>query len=463
MTHRNRRGSSCILPAAMAIQSGARRSALVCLSTLSLCAVLCPTPAAHATPQDLYGFGVRSPGLAMTGVSFTNNWEGVYLNPAGLGAARRRAISFGFQAAAYDLQLDGDRYPLESARGSTIGFHLPLPFGDFLEDRLVLGGGFYTPANVLLRGEVAFPEIAQWPVLGRGQSIALQVGLGFDFHGILDGFRIGIGMSALANVVGALSVRLDESSTFVSNVETQLLTVFAPIAGLQLTQPEWGIGAVYRHEVRSEMDLRIEIADLPVSLPMVSVNGLIQYDPPQLALEGYWQPIPQIRVVLNATTRFWSAYSGPYRPTTVNSNIAPAPGFADTFSPRLALEATLHDGRLTGSLRIGYALELTPAPAARVANERNADGSVHLEGGMPVTRPIRFIDNDRHVLTGGAGLDYEFSGGEHLVFDFYGQLHVLGDRTHAVPLATDVVDAANPAMRSSGVVIVGGWAMQVEF
>lgn len=426
-------------------------------------AALAPAPTARATPQDLYGFGVRSPGLAMTGVSFTNNWEGVYLNPAGLGAARRRGISFGFQAAAYELRIDEQRFPLESARGSTIGFHLPLPFGDFLEDRLVLGGGFYTPSNVLLRGEVAFPEVPQWPILGRGQSIALQVGLGFDFHGILEGFRIGIGMSALANVVGALSVRLDESSTFVSNVETQLLTVFAPIAGLQLTQPEWGVGAVYRHEVRSEMDLRIEIMDLPVSLPMVSVNGLIQYDPSQLALEGYWQPIPQVRIIVNATTRFWSAYAGPYRPTSANSNIAPAPEFADTFSPRIAVEATLHDGRLTGSIRAGYALELSPAPNARLGNERTADGSVHLMDGMPVTRATRFIDNDRHVLTAGAGIDYEFSGGEHLVFDLYGQLHVLGDRTHSIPLSSDVVDGANPAMRSGGAVVVGGWALGVEF
>jgi long-chain fatty acid transport protein len=418
---------------------------------------------ARATPQDLYGFGARSPGLAMTGASWTNNWEGVYLNPAGLGAARRRAISFGFQAAAYDLRLDDERYPLESARGSTIGFHLPLPFGDFLENRLVLGGGFYTPANVLLRGEVAFPEVPQWPILGRGQSIALQVGLGFDFHHILDGFRIGIGMSALANVVGALQVRLDESSTFTSTVETQLLTVFAPIAGLQLTQPEWGAGIVYRHEVRSEMDLRIVISDLPVTLPNVSVSGLIQYDPPELVLEGYWQPIPQVRIILSATTRFWSAFAGPYRPTTVGSNVAPAPEFSDTFSPRLAVEATARDGHLTAMARAGYAFELSPSPPARLGNERRPDGSIHMEGGMPVTRPLRFIDNDRHIVTIGAGIDYEFSGGEHLNLDLYGQFHFLGDRTHAIPLLSDTVDPMNAALRSSGMVIVGGWAVGVEF
>ncbi len=263
--------------------------------------------------------------------------------------------------------------------------------------------------------------------------------------------------------MGALSVRLDESSTFVSTVETQLLTVFAPIAGLQLTQPEWGVGAVYRHEVRAEMDLRIEIMDLPVSLPTVSVNGLIQYDPSQLALEGYWQPIPELRVIVNATTRFWSMYGGPYRPTSRSSNIAPAPDFSDTFSPRVALEATLRDHGLTTALRAGYALELSPAPNARVGNERLADGSVHLEGGAPVTRPIRFIDNDRHVITAGLGIDYEFSGGEHLVLDLYGQLHVLGDRTHSIPRDHDVVDATNPALRSSGLIVVAGWALGVEF
>ena len=48
---------------------------------------------------------------------------------------------------------------------------------------LVFGGGFYTPAEVLLRGNVTFPEVPQWTVLDRAQVLAVQVGLGIDLHG----------------------------------------------------------------------------------------------------------------------------------------------------------------------------------------------------------------------------------------------------------------------------------------
>lgn len=420
---------------------------------------------ARATPLDLYGIGARSPGLGMTGVSFVCDWEAVYLNPANLAGARRRRLVFAASAAMYDLHVDHQRFPLEAARGTTIGFQLPLPFGDILEDRLVLGGGFYTPTNVLLRGEVNYADVPQFTVLSRAQSIAIQVGLGFDFHGIVDGLRLGVGISALANVIGDLSVRLDESSAFVSVVETQLLTVFSPIVGLTYEQPEWGVGAVYRHEVRAEMDLRIVVEDLPVPIPTVTVAGLIQYDPAQLALEGFWRPDPNVRIILNATARFWSSYPGSARPTSRNSYIAPAPEFSDTVSPRIAVEGTLRDGNLTAQFRAGYALELSPAPPARMGVERNANGTPHLEGGRPVAAATRLLDHDRHIVTAGFGFDYAFSAREHLVFDLFAQLHAGVDRLH--PIYRDRDENAplevGVGMVSGGFVYVGGWALGLEF
>jgi hypothetical protein len=421
---------------------------------------------ARATPQDLYGFGARSPGLGMTGVSFVCDWEAVYLNPANLAGARNRRLSFSAMAAVYDLHVDHQRFPLESARGTTIGFQIPLPFGDVLEDRLVLGGGFYTPTNVLLRGDVRYADLPQFTVLARGQSIAINVGLGFDFHGIVDGLRLGVGISALANVIGDLSVRLDESSSFISVVETQLLTAFAPIAGLSYEQPEWGFGAVYRHEVRAEMNLRIVVDDLPVPIPTVTVAGLIQYDPAQVAIEGFWRPDPNLRIVANLTARLWSFYPGAAQPTSSASYLAPAPGFSDTVSPRLAVEGTIRDGNLTAQLRLGYALELSPAPPARLAAERNANGSPHLdEMGDTILRPTRLLDHDRHIITAGFGFDYAFSEREHFLMDLFAQLHAGVDRLH--PIYRDM-DRHAPldvgvGMVSGGMIFVGGWQLGLEF
>ncbi len=419
---------------------------------------------ARATPQDLFGLGARSPALAMTGVSWSDNWEAVYTNPAGLARVRTRELAIGLGGGTYQLTLDGNRFPVEPPRGMTIGFQLPLPFGDILQDRLVLAGGFYTPANVLLRGRVDYAELPQWSVVDRAASLTVDVGLGINLADVVPGLRLGIGITALANVVGDLTVRLDETNSFQSIVETQLLTSFSPVAGVALDQPGWGLGIVYRHEVRSEMSLRIRVEDLPVPLPTLTIGALVQYDPASLAIEGYWLPDPNVRVALNATAHFWSFYPGPYRPTTDGSYLPPAPGFRDTISPRISVEGTIHSGRADLVLRAGYALELTPAPAAFWGAERNTDGSPHMNGSTAVGRALRILDNDRHILTAGFGIGYSFSENQRLHLDLWGQLHMMPDRQASITATgNNPPDPMIPGLTTGGYIIVGGWMLGLDF
>lgn len=443
---------------------GHRAALLTVFATLAL--ALGSVPVAHATPQDLFGLGARSSAMGMTGVSWSDSWEGVYTNPAGLARIRRRQLEIGLGGATYQLTLDGQRFPVEPARGLTIGFALPLPFGDVLRDRLVLAGGFYTPANVLLRGSVDFAEIPQWTVVDRAQSLSINVGLGIDLSDLVTGLHLGIGISALANVVGDLSVRLDETHAFQSVVETQLLAAFSPIAGVAIDQPDWGLGVVYRHELRSEMNLHIVVSDLPVMLPVLTIGALVQYDPAQAAVEAYWRVDPNIRIVANATLRMWSYYPGPYRPTTDGSYLPPAPQFHDTVSPRVAIEGVIHDGRADLTLRGGYSLELSPSPGAFFGAQREADGSNRMMGMNVVPAALRIIDNDRHVITAGFGLAYRFSDDFRLRLDLWGQLHAMVDRVHAITrTATDPPPAmgAPPGMVSAGFIVAGGWMLGLEF
>lgn len=395
----------------------------------------------------------------MTGVSYADDYEATFANPAGLARARYRGIHIGLSGAAFDLSIDGERFPLDSARGMTIGATLPLPFHDVLENRLVFGVGVYTPQQVLLRGSVRFPDVPQWPVLSRGQSLGIQVGLGFDFHSTdLEGLRLGIGVAALADVIGELDVRLDETNTFTSTVETQLLTTFAPIAGVTYDREGWSIGLVYRHEVRSSMDLEIRTADLPVTLPVLTVGGIVQFAPAQLAGEVSWLVDPNVRVIANLTWRMWSFYPGPQTPTSLSSLQAPAPGFSDTVSPRLAVEGTIRDQRVALVLRAGYAAELSPSPAARMAFQRNPDGS-----SVDTPMPLRFLDNDRHVLTAGLGFVYDISATERIRIDMFAQGHFLVDRTHEVPRTGNTPGDPESWMRTGGAIVVGGWVFALEF
>lgn len=416
---------------------------------------------AAASPPDLFGFGGRTPGLAMTGSSYVDGYEAVFANPAGLGPTRRRNLTIGFVGGGFQLRLDDESFPLTPARGINIGFALLLPFGDVLEDRLVFGGGFYTPAEVLLRGNIRFPQVVQWPVIDRAQVVSVMVGLGIDLHGVVDGLSIGVGVNALANVFGELSVRLDETNSFSSVVETQLVTSFAPNVGLQYQhpnpdgRPEWGAGLNFRGEVVSRFELDIETADLPVVLPVLTVGGVVQYDPPALVAEGFWRPVPELMLVLNLTTRFWSAYPGVQIPTTSMGLDAPGPDFSIIPAPRVAAEYTFEDANYRLDLRAGYAFEATPSPPARVANRRTVDG-VPVPGNEV---PFRVLDNHRHILTAGVGWTIKLGEhGEAITIDAFGQLHVLQDRTHEI----GQTDGA-PPMVSGGYIGQAGWSIGASF
>jgi hypothetical protein len=427
-------------------------------------ALATPPERAGATPQDLVGFGARSQGLALTGVSYGEDYEATYSNPAGLARARRRGIHIGLSAGAYALHVDGERDPLEPMRGMTIGATLPLPFHDVLENRLVLGIGVYTPQQVLLRGRVLFADVPQWAVVDRAQSLAIQIGLGVDLHGTdLEGLRIGAGVSALANVIGDLDVRLDETRRFSSTVETQILTAFAPIVGVSYDRGEWTAGLVYRHELRSELDLEIITADLPISLPVLTIGGLVQYDPAQVAAEVSYRPIPDLRLIAHLTLRLWSFYPGAQRGSSRSSLLAPAPELSETISPRVAAEGTIRKGPVTLAIRGGYAFELSPSPPARLAALRNPDGTPAIIDGEVSRIAFRYLDSDRHVLTAGLGLTYDFTANERLRLDLYGQLHLLADRTHTVARPGVSSDDASDWMRTGGLIVVGGWTVSLEF
>ncbi|MCS6796970.1 MAG: hypothetical protein NZ898_00285 [Myxococcota bacterium] len=415
------------------------------------------TPKAQASPQDLFGIGAVSPGLAMTGVAWADGDEAALLNPAGLGARWRTALSLGASANAPRLRIDGRRHALGPARGLGIGFVVPLPFDGPLHRRLALGGSFYTPAQSLLRGEVAYAETVQWPVLARTDVVGLAVGLGYDASALVRGLRLGAGVRLLADLLGELAVRLDETGTFSSEVETELLARPSPLVGAQWRRGSLVAGLVYRHALSSRMSLDVTVRDLPVRVPPLSVGGLVHYEPASVAAELAWSRA-RWRLVVHATWRRWSQWPGSQQPTSRSSYLAPAPDFDDTLSPRVAVERTICLRRLPARLRAGYAFEPSPAPVARQAPQRTADGRARTVDGEPVLVPLRIVDGHRHVATVGWGLDWALERGARLALDLYAQVHALVPRTHAI----DGPGGASP-MRSSGMLIGAGWTARLQW
>ncbi|MEM9192360.1 MAG: hypothetical protein AAGF12_24510 [Myxococcota bacterium] len=423
---------------------------------LAFVVVLCSPPPAAASPPDLFGFGGRSPALGMTGVSYSEGYEASYLNPAGLARSRNRSLSIGLHAHAYRLTVDDERFPINPSTGMSIGFALPIPFGGPLEDRLVLGGAFFTPTGNLLEGAVFYPERSQFPVLDRAQVAAVSIGLGVDLRGLLDGLRLGVGVAVIADLVGDLTVFIDETVAFSSQVETQLLASYAPVVGVSWDHRDlFGVGLVYRSELAAQMSLNIESRDLPVVVPTLRVGGLVQYDPHQISFEGFYRIIPELMVTAQLSARLWSGYEGPQQRTTDSSTLAPDPEFSNVFVPRFGVEGRFHSDRdrLTLLLRGGYAFEPSPAPPARIAERRPVNPAEVTE---PV--PLRYLDNDRHVLTAGAGVEVGFGDDERVQLDVYGQLHLLASRTHDIP-----DEGGSQNLESSGAIWGGGFTATVEF
>lgn len=423
------------------------------------------TPA-RATPPDLFGLGPRTQALAMTGASYADDYEAVYANPAGLARARRVGIHLGLSAASLHLTVDGVRDPVAPASAVLLGATLPLPLPDVLADRLVLGVAASIPTQGSLRAQVFDPEVLQWPVLDRTQSMSLLLGLGADFHATdLEGLRIGLGLAALVDVVDGLDVRSAAGRT-AAPVDTQVLASFSPIAGISYERDQWSGGLVYRHEVRSELRTTVSEGELAG----LEVGRIAQYDPPQLAAEISFRPDPDLRIVANVTVRFWSVWPGAEVATAASSNLpssalAPAPQMSDTVSPRLAIEGTIRSGRAALTLRGGYALELSPAPAARLAPLRDPSGEVLLIDGAPRNVPARSLDSDRHVVTAGLGVLHPLgpsAEGARLRLDLFAQAHLLADRTHTLAAPGAAGTGMSSWMTTGGFVLVGGWNVALE-
>lgn len=431
-----------------------RRIALHLSLLVSLGAEMTVRPSvASATPVDLFGYGAHGPGMGMTGVSFVNDLSATYANPAGLAAMKRKSLLLGFHGGAYRVSLGGDRVAIPALNAQTFGVGVPLPFGGVMHKRITLGVAVYAPSEVLIKANILYPEVPQFPVMDRAQATALLAGVGVDLTDVVPGLRVGLSTAVYASLFGDLFVRLDETGAFSSTVESELLTRVAPVVGARWTGQGMGVGAVFRHKYEARVDLLVLSEDLPLDVPALTVGGILHYDPHVFAVEAYYDVFPELRVVANVTARLWGDFPGFQQRTSDASDVVPDPGFHHTLSPRLGVQATLHPYHLDLDLRAGWALEPSPAPPARQVNYITSEG----EDGASFA--MRNFDNNRQVWTLGAGLAGDLSAAVRLRTDFYLQYHWLQPRIHEV----GVDDFATRSARTGGSIFVAGWTVGMEF
>ncbi len=443
----------------------ARRRLVWLAGLLTGCAL---TASAHASPEDLFGYGPRGAAMGGTGAASASGFEAAYSNPALLSRLRDRKLTLGYGAGTFGLSYGPEGGPsirkdAEAMRGLFIGVDLPLPFGGLLKDRLGLGLAFYTPSSLIVRGRLLYPEKPQFLLLpDRAQSLTIRTGLGID---VGHGLRMGVGFAALAEIVGTVLVATDASGRVGTRVEDQLVATYAPTFSATYDLPFWKgarIGAVFRGTLDARFAVSIDATKLSsLNIPIFNIAGLAQFDPGQIAFELAHES-PTRTVAVGITYKRWSSYEGPIEPTIpcpageegCGALVPPSIAYSDTVAVRAGLDQGLD--LVPGArahVRAGGFFETTPVPSTLPSSDafRFADSSTG-----PV--PTRYYDASRLVGTLGFGLSLSRPL-PPIDLDTYAQVHWLLPRT----ISSDLGDGSVERTRVGGRIVVYGLLAGVKF
>lgn len=344
--------------------------------------------------------GARSSAMGGTGAADAEGYDATYANPAGLVEPTHRRLTLGYVHGWYALNLDGTHRPVDPTDGVVLGANLPIPFGGVLRDRLALGMAFYFPLNVINRANAPYPDQPRFAILDNDtQVVSILVGAGAR---ISRRITIGVGVLALAALVGTVQIQPDASGHITTASEEQLIASFTPVAGARMRVTSWArVGLTFRGESKSTYDLDVTNnlgATLPIALPTLRIAGTAQYDPLQMAAEGAFEPLRWLVVDVGVTWKHWSAFPLPTENATLGAPAQPPPKFHDTAVPRLGLEAIRRQRQVRLIGRAGYFYEWSPSNDAVL------------------------VDGGRHVLTFGGGIEW-INRLTAVQLDAFGQWH----------------------------------------
>lgn len=428
------------------------------------------TSSAHASPEDIFGWGPRSPAMGGTGAACSEGADATYTNPALLSRVHRNLVTLGMSGATFDLYASGPQLPgrvsVLPAKAFVVGAEVPVPFGGLLRDRVAAGFAFYTPNDALVRGNINYPEVPGYPLLAdRVQSLAVRIGVGADLG---YGIRAGAGFAALANLVGTIDVA-NTAGAVSSAVDDKLIATYAPTFGLAWDLPfdrakdgaaRWRVGATWRGSIGATFGVNVDASKLStLNLPVFNIAGIAQYDPSEIVFEvaregDGWT------LAAGVTWKHWSAYPGVFEPTILcpagqdcSALTPPQIAFSDTFVPRVGAERVLplaHHASVR--LRAGFFYEPTPVPSSLPASP-----AYDLAQQGLVNVPTRFFDPSRYAFSLGGGVDM----GDIAPFrvDFWAQYQVLASTTvqtctgENTPCTPDI--GTGPASLSGSVLAYG--------
>ncbi|MEZ4398678.1 MAG: outer membrane protein transport protein [Kofleriaceae bacterium] len=434
-------------------------AAITALATL----VAGAAPAA-ANPADVFGFGARGQAMAGAQVAGASDTSAAYYNPALLAASDAIRIDVGYQLAVPRLTVDGKDTDVDPSRGLALGLAVP---GHLLGARLAVGAGVFLPDQHITRTRTLASSTPRFALYdNRPQRLFLAANIATRLpHGIY----LGAGIAYMSSTQG--TVALDgivgfpdpDQSQLDLAIDVDLKTIRYPQAGVAWELRPWlTVAASYRGGFRLDIDQEFLITGdigTPGVTPVVADGELYLrtraqdlFQPAQVTVGAAARLTTCWTVDFDLAWHRWSAFENPAARIDFDLDIGqfndlvdippqealPAPHYHDIAIPRLGVEYTGGGARW----RAGYAFEPSPAPAQIGATN--------------------FIDNDKHALSLGAGVDKAGLGGivlRPISFDVALTATWLPGRDHHKLLAADPVGD----YRSAGIVVGGSVTSRWRF
>jgi hypothetical protein len=358
-----------------------------------LLGTIAASPAARATPAEIFGAGPRSVALAGSGTSLELGPASALLNPAMLAGASRKELVVGFRVSRFSLEVEragtSVPYPASLSKGLTLGVVSPLSRG-----RVQTGFGLFaeTPPDFVVRATIPLDDTPTFPLLvGRAQALDLGAGLGARLGPV----SFGVGVRALAALAGSVSVA-EQDGTTSSGVGTRLLPAWAPVIGAAIDLGQLGrAGVSFRSVLRADFDVDVAAATLgPIGLAPLNIEGVAAYEPLRVDLE-LSRDFGALSLVLGARYERWSAFDGWLGPTIdcpstrprCGTPPPPKAGYSDVVSPRLGASFRFPLRAVALTARAGYVLAPTPVPEQR-GSRNELDATRHgLAAGYSVELP----------------------------------------------------------------------------
>ena len=411
-------------------------------------ALVAGAPAAGANPIDLFGFGPRGQAMAGAQVADAEDTSASYYNPALLARSSDIRIDVGYQLAVPRLTIDGRDTGVDVSRGLALGLAVP---GRVLGARLAVGAGLFLPDQQITRTRTLASERPRFALYdNRPQRLFLAANLALELPG---GVAVGAGIAYMSSTQG--TVELDglvaipdpEESDLDLAIDVDLRTIRYPQAGIAWQARPWlTVAASYRGGFKLVLDQRFVITGdvgAPGSPPLVP-DGYLDlrsraqdlFQPAQLTVGASAHVTPRLSLAFDLAWHRWSAFENPAARIDLALDLGdfndlidippqdplPAPHFHDIAVTRVGGEYTLTTGRRRWRARAGYAHEPSPAPAQR--------GATNL------------IDNAKHTLSAGAGVEVPGLGGivlRPVAIDIAVAVTALPDREHAKLIAADPI------------------------